>query len=100
MTVTDCWFPASAGAHLNAQYLFIMKLTGTQMISDSIGAIYTDIPRTEMYKYRSALLMRIPLTEYARYILMRATAHFLLSLPSLKTYLLFQKNDQKTQCEN
>lgn len=86
--------------YLNAQYLFSIKFTGTQTNSDSIGAIYTEIPMTEIKRYRRALFRRIPLTEYARYILMSAFIHFLFSRPSWNTYLLFQKNDQKTQSEN
>lgn len=76
------------------RYLFMMKFTGTQMISDSIGATYNDIPTIEMYN-KEALFRGMPLTYSTRYILIRATFHFLLSLPFWNTHLRFQKNDQK-----
>lgn len=53
-----------------------------------------------MFGQRKALLRTIPLTWYAdtsKGEPRRATAHFLLSRPFLKTYLLFLENDQKTQ---
>ena len=50
-----------------------------------------------MYSRGSALLRPIQPAWYARYILRRASVHFLFSRPFLKTYLLFLENDQKTQ---